>query len=399
MGEGNGIRLPKLGLTMIEGMLVEWLVKPGQSVMPGDLLYVCETEKIANEIESERAGTIGELVVSVGETVPVGALLATWQGETAAPADTRRASHGSPPPAAPVAAQAAGSGVARIIATPHARKLARERGVDLALLTGSGPRGRIKAVDVPAAGIAMPANAAPAPASLAGLAQPVALSAAQRTVATRMSQSAREVPHFYLEAAADLGALLDLHQQVKARAGLGTLTLTHWLVQAIGLALAEHGPYRRVWHGDGVIELAVSDVALAAAGARGLYVGVAREVGSRALRANLAGLDELIRKAREGRLSAEESTGGATCLSNLGATRVRRVWPIILPGQSSIFGVGRAESLARPDASGNLRAVRELPLVLGCDHRVLNGIDGARLLEAVIARLEDPIDLLTHPGF
>ena len=399
MGTSTGIRLPKLGLTMTEGTLVEWLVKPGQRVAAGDLLYVCETEKIANEIESDRTGTIGELLVAVGETVPVGALLGTWEGEAmahpmiAAPGDGPTAAVDA---SAQTPAASAQSASVRVIATPHARKLARERGVDLSTVRGSGPRGRIKAADIPVAGATIRAEV---PAPNVSEAQAIKLSAVQRTVAARMSQSAREVPHFYLEAAANLGALLELHQQMKTRQGFGALTLTHWLVQAIGLALAEQPVFRRVWQGDDVLELAASDVAVAAAGERGLYVGVARAVGSRSLRANLEGLDELIRKAREGRLSAAESSGGATCVSNLGATRVRHVWPIILPGQSSIFGVGRAESLFRPDANNNPRAVRELPLVLGCDHRVLNGIDGARLLEAVIARLEDPLDLLTHPGF
>jgi pyruvate dehydrogenase E2 component (dihydrolipoamide acetyltransferase) len=397
----RAIRLPKLGLTMTEGTVVEWLVRPGQAVAPGDLLYICETEKIANEIAADEAGTIGSLVVGPGETVEVGTVLATWAdaGGAATSASATLATSAPPVPAMatpPPARMTATPRVdARLLATPHARKLARARGIDLSTLAGSGPKGRIKASDVlaatmaPAAQTVVTANAA-APAA----AQPIAMTAAQRTVAARMAQSKREIPHFYLDAAADVGALLELHRQAKTRPGCAGLTLTHWIVQALGLALEAEPLFRRVWHDEGLLELPDSDVALAAATDKGLYVGVARRVGRHTLMHNSTALNELTQRARSGRLSAQDSGGGATCVSNLGGTRVRHVFPIILPGQSTILGVGRTESLFRPDAHGAPVLRQELGLVLACDHRVLNGMDGARLLDAVVARLEDPLSLL-----
>ncbi len=403
MSAERAIRLPKLGLTMTEGTVVEWLVQPGQAVRPGDLLYICETEKIANEIAADEGGTIASLVVAAGDTVPVGTVLATWVGaEDAATAagpalSTPAARDDAPPAAATASSGPAEPGDRRRLATPHARKVARAQGIDLALVTGSGPKGRIKASDVLAALRTAPVTATTAPrprAAPAAEAVVVPMSAAQRTVAARMAQSKREIPHFYLDAAADIGPLLELHRTIKRRPGCEGLTVTHWIVQALGLAL-EHDPqFRRVWQDDGLLELPDSDVALAAATDKGLYVGVARKVGTRSLLANSNALNEITQRARSGRLGPDDSGGGATCVSNLGGTRVRHVFPIILPGQSSILGVGRTESLFRPDADGQPVIRQELGLVLACDHRVLNGIDGARLLDAVIARLEDPLSLL-----
>ncbi len=389
MSAERAIRLPKLGLTMTEGTVVEWLVQPGQAVRAGDLLYICETEKIANEIAADEAGTIGELLVQPGETVEVGAVLATWAGSplTAAPAAAAQ-----PVAAVPAASVAPARDATRLPATPHARTLARARGIDLALLTGTGPKGRIKASDVPQT--PPPAARAATTAVATGSAQPVALTAAQRTVAARMAQSKREIPHFYLDAAADIGRLLELHKQAKSRPGCEMLTLTHWIVQAVGLVLEGEPLFRRVWQDDGVVELPDSDVALAAATDRGLYVGVTRRVGRHTLMHNAQALAELTQRARSGRLLPQDGGGGAICVSNLGGTRVRHVFPIILPGQSSILGVGRTEPVFRPDAAGQPTLRQELGLVLSCDHRVLNGMDGARLLDGIVARLEDPLSLL-----
>jgi len=400
----RAIRLPKLGLTMTEGTLVEWLVQPGQTVQAGDLLYICETEKIANEIAADEGGTIGALLVEPGMTVEVGTVLATWAGSPLSVAPPALPSVTAALPAAANGLPDAGATSAsardgRLLATPHARKLARARGVDLSLIVGTGPKGRIKACDVPSAASAgAPRAAAPAVATPPGVAQAVVSTAAQRTVAARMAQSKREIPHFYLDTAADVGALLDLHRQAKARAGGGMLTLTHWIVQAVGLALESEPLFRRVWHDDGVIELPDSDVALAAATDKGLYVGVARQVGRHTLIHNAQVLADLTQRARSGRLTSQDSGGGALCVSNLGGSRVRRVFPIILPGQSSILGVGRTEAVFRPDAQGQPTLRQELGLVLACDHRVLNGIDGARLLDAIVARLEDPLSLLLVAG-
>lgn len=391
----RAIRLPQLGLTMTEGTLVEWLVKPGQAVAVGDLLYVCETEKIANEIAADESGTIGELLIAQGETVPVGAVLATWAGGAARPPSTPAGARETPltekiatPPMTSPPLKPAAAGPVRALATPHARKIARLHGVDLSQVSGSGPKGRIKAGDVLAAAAAggrTPSGPRTVP-----------LSSAQRTVATRMTQSKREVPHFYLEASADLRRLFELHQELRTREAYAGLTLTHWIVQALGMSLATRAEFRRVWADGELLELPDSDVAVAAATDKGLYIAVANNVAGKSLAANSRTLQTLIERARGGRLGGEESRGGATCISNLGGSRVRHVFPIILPGQSSILGVGRTEAVFRPGADGAPLLKQELGLVLSCDHRVLNGMDGARLMDAVIGHLENPLSLLLH---
>jgi pyruvate dehydrogenase E2 component (dihydrolipoamide acetyltransferase) len=388
--------MPQLGLTMTEGLIVEWLANPGQQVTAGDVLFVVETDKIANEVVADRDGVFGQAIVAAGETVPVGTVIGEWAGSNAAaptaPAAAAPAPQPAPVVAAPAALRAPGD---RVVATPHARKLARERGLDLADIAGSGPKGRIKAADVLNAKAAAPApQAAPCPAAEAVRR---ALSPGQQVVATRMAQSKREVPHFYLEAEADVGALLELHRQLKAKPQFKALTLTHWIVLALGRALAAEPLFRTVYDDGQHLELPGSDVALAVAAERGLYVPVVRNAGARSLPEAAAECDRLTQAARAGRITQADSGGGATCISNLGATRVRKLFPIIMPGQSSILGLGRTNELFRPDAEGKPRLARELGLVFSFDHRVYNGIDGARLLGRVVEALEAPVDLLLPP--
>lgn len=399
MSIDSNIRMPQLGLTMTEGQIVEWLASPGQKVAAGDVLFVVETDKIANEVVADRDGVFGAAIVPAGETVPVGTVIGQWAdgGAPAAVAPIRAtAAAASAPPAVspPAVPRAPGE---RIIATPHARKLARERGVDLAAIQGSGPKGRIKAADVGAARAAPSVSGSTRVAVALTSAVRRTMTPAQQVVATRMAQSKRDVPHFYLEAEADLGALVALHRQVKTKPSFGTLTLTHWIVLALGRAIASEPLFRTVYDDGQLLELPASDVALAVAAERGLYVPVVRAVATLSLPAAAAECDRLTQAARAGRLTQPDSGGGATCISNLGATRVSRLFPIIMPGQSSILGLGRAHEIFRPDAEGRPRAVRELPLVFSFDHRVYNGIDGARLLGKVVEALESPLDLLLPP--
>ena len=396
MSTDSIIRMPQLGLTMTEGLIVEWLANPGQNVTAGEVLFVVETDKIANEVVADRDGVFGQAIVPAGETVPVGTVIGEWAGGNAVAASAAAPAAVAPTPAiAPAAATPAPRAPGdRIVATPHARKLARERGLDLADVAGSGPKGRIKAADVLNAKSAAPLpKAAPRPAAPAAAVRR-ALTPGQQVVATRMAQSKREVPHFYLEAEADVGALLELHRQLKSKPQFKALTLTHWIVLALGRALASDALFRTVYDDGQHLELPGSDVALAVAAERGLYVPVVRNVGALSLPEAAAESDRLTQAARAGRIGPADSGGGATCISNLGATRVRKLFPIIMPGQSSILGLGRMNEVFRPDAAGKPRLARELGLVFSFDHRVYNGIDGARLLGRVVEALEAPVDLL-----
>ncbi|MDX5360232.1 MAG: 2-oxo acid dehydrogenase subunit E2 [Alphaproteobacteria bacterium] len=401
MSGGRDIVMPKLGLTMTEGLVTEWRVGPGDRFAPGDILLVIETEKIANEIEAEDAGEIADILVGEGETVAVGTPLARLKAGAAEAAPSpapEKPAEPEPKAAAPaphkVAPRKEGE---RIIATPLARRLARQEGVDLAAVTGSGPRGRIKAEDVEAA----KARQAEAPATREGPApegERVAVTGAQATIARRLTQSKQEIPHFYVAADADVGPLMALRAQVNAAGDWPRTTLTHWIVAAMGRALLEMPQMNRVWDDGHLVSLPRADVGLAVDTPRGLYVPVVRDAGRRSVGEIAVAAGALVEKARGGGLDASAMAGGAITLSNVGTNAVRYLTPIINPGQAMILGAGAVGEVFRPDAEGRPVLKRELGLVLACDHRVINGMDGAAFLARVADLIGQPMRLLTVPA-
>ena len=400
MSDDHLIRLPQLGLTMTEGMLVEWSVEPGTNVRAGDMLYIVETDKIANEITADRDGILESILVHADETVPVGAVLGMWAGGSGAiealpepaskAADTTQAA--APRPTVPPAAPASPSG--RIVATPHARKLAREHGIDLAGLDGTGPKGRIVARDVTTARNA-PARTAPISTEMES-SEGQALRGAAKVIAARMLQSQQEIPHFYLTATAEISELRWLHDGLKQKPGLSGVTLTHWIATAVGLVLAQTPLFRTIQADDRHFVLPGSDVGVAIATDTGLYAPVARNLGAHGLAENAAQIERLVQQTRDGAITAESLAGGATTISNLGGFNIQNVFPLINPGQSSILGVGRQQSVFRPNDDDEPTLKRELGLVLACDHRVFNGVDGARMLAATVDLLEDPLLIIAQ---
>ncbi len=395
--------MPQLGLTMTEGTLIEWCVAIGEPVTQGDVIYIVETDKIANEIEADRDGSIGEFVVAPDETVPVGAVLGHWSGgETSTvvesegvnrhgadgPVDTAVGHEVSPPAASGPRTKPAD----RIIATPHARKLARGHDVDLRQITGSGPRGRIKGCDVIAYVDTTPSGGTGVRHETGRL----PLSGLRKTVAERMAQSNRDIPHFYLSIDVEVSRLLAMHEELKAETAYVNLTLTHWLVSAAGLCLTERPEMTRVFRDDHLLQLNNTDIAVAVATERGLYAPVARAVGSLGLADTAEQLDRLVAKARDGHLGAADMSGGCLCISNLGGVGVTEVFPLIIPGQSMIIGVGRVNEVFRPDKSDQPELRREISLVAGFDHRVHDGVDGGRFLNTLRVLLEKPLTVLVR---
>lgn len=227
MNELNDILMPKLGLTMTEGTISEWSIAPGDRVSPGDLLFVVETDKVATEITAEAEGELREVVVPVGETVPVGAVVGRWTGPGQGVPQDEEVRDESPAEASadpqlntPVAKAVDET---RVIATPLARRLAREHGLELVGLTGSGPRGRIKAEDVRAAAQAGASNTGavqPQPDTApTDSGQSIPASAMAQAMARRMVEAKQQVPHFYLAAEAEVTELLDLRGQLNAQEG------------------------------------------------------------------------------------------------------------------------------------------------------------------------------------
>lgn len=378
------IVMPKLGLTMTEGLIAEWHVQPGTRVAPGDVLFVVETEKIATDIEAPDAGEITEILTPAGASVAVGTPVARWTGATLTePALS---------PSTPVT-PATSASAARIIATPLARRLARARGITLAALTGSGPRGRIKARDVPPAA---PGSAAPVAETAAG--EVIPLDHVRAAAARRLTQAKQDIPHFYVGAAAEIARLLTLAEEWRSLPGTPRLTLTHWVLAAIGRALIAMPEINRVWEGEGWRYLASPDIGLAVDTPRGIFAPVLHAAGHLALDALAHQTHALVARARAGKLTPDELRGGSITLSNVGMHGARFLMPIVNPGQSMVLGLGAMEQLFRPDAAGAPRLCREVTLVLAADHRVFDGVAASAFLARIIAFLQQPLALLLAPN-
>lgn len=406
--------MPKLGLTMTEGIVAEWNVAPGAKFERDQNLFVVETEKAANDVPAEQAGTLLEIVHPAGATVPVGEVIGWWDDGAAgeepvanasaasSAADSAQASASAPGAAAAAAAsaspaallqsggnEAASSG--RVIATPLARREAKRQQVNLEKVRGSGPRGRIKHADVLAAAKAPQASRSgddSAPAAPRRI-EPSKVAA---VTARRLVKAKQEIPHFYLAVEAEVSRLLDARREL-VEAGV-RYTLNDFLLAAVGRALEDVPDANRVWVDGALFAFDRSDVGMAVNTGQGLFVPVLRNVGGRDLgqvsqdAARLAGL------ARESALGAAEMEGGAITVSNAGMHNVTYMTPIVNPGQSMILGVGSVRELFRPDEAGRPALRREMGLVLACDHRVLDGVSGLRFLRRVVHYLERPSALL-----
>lgn len=404
--------MPKLGLTMSEGTLLEWKVEPGQPVRKGQVLYVIETDKVATDIEADADGVFEARIVPEGETVPVGAPVGRMAGfatEAAPPSPAAKPAPSvsleandapsglidAPTAAAPMSSRPA-DGEARIIATPLARRIAREHDVDLRTVTGSGPRGRIKAADVErraqeARAAAPVAHIAPAEAAIRQ--KPTSI---QASMARRLAEVKHGVPHFYLSTEVEVSRLMALRSELNADQSLPRLTLTHFVLAAVGRALVDMPDINRVWDAGELVAYSASDVGMAIETDGGLFVPVVRNAGTTSLDAIAASARNLIDKAKSGRLRSPEMGGAAISVSNAGMHDITWLTSIINPGQSAILGVGSVRQVFRPDEAGAPALRNEMGIVFSGDHRVHTGVEGLAFLNRVKACLEEPMRLLRH---
>ncbi|MFT4191233.1 MAG: dihydrolipoamide acetyltransferase family protein [Comamonas sp.] len=411
--------VPKLGLTMSEGVLVEWMVKPGDRFQVDQGLFVIESEKAANEVGAEGEGVLLEIVAEAGQTLPCGTVIGYWDdgqaGEAAAPVAAPAPAPATAPAPVAVASSASqpASAEARVPVTPLARRLAQQQGVDLSGVAGSGPRGRIRARDVLAQAASAAAEVTAAPAPVAPAAAPVAAAAPatsapapagagtlrapsnlERTIAQRLTAAKQQVPHFYLSVEAEVSAVLSLRRQLNADPASPRLTLNHFVLAAVGRALEAMPEINRVWTDEGILSLAQSDVGMAVNTDKGLLVPVLRGVGRQSMGGIARQAGELIGRAQAGRLSGAEMQGGAITVSNAGMHDVTYMASIINPGQSMILGVGSIREVFRPDDDGQPVIRREMGLVLSADHRVLDGVSALTFLKKVTQALSQPLTLL-----
>lgn len=382
------IKLPKLGETMEEGVITQWLVREGDRVERGQAIFAVQTDKVNLEYESPAAGHLLRILVQAGETVPVLTVVG-YLGEPgeAVPEPAEPTPSAAAPPLVPSGGPPAGGAASRgrTFASPRARRLAREAGIDPAGLTGSGPAGRVVAADVARAAAGAPADSESP--------QRLPLTPMRRVIARRLTESAGTIPHFSLKMSADVSDLSELRDRFKEDQVLREIPLTAFLARAAALALREVPELNASFDGEEIIRHGRVNLGIAVALEDGLMVPVVRDADRLRLAELARAIADLARRAREGRLQPDECSGGTFTLSNLGMYGVDEFTAIVNPPEAGILAVGRAVPTVVP--RGDSFAVRRmLALTLSCDHRVVDGALGARFLGRVKAYLEAPYRLM-----
>jgi len=381
--------MPKFGLTMQEGRIQQWFKAAGDAVAVGDSLFEVETEKVLYEVEAAVAGTLACIVHPVEAVVPCTGVVAViaLPGEdvaTVAAGATARARPAAAPYPAPggskaPAASAPAAATTGAPVTPAARKLAKERGVDLSRVTGTGPGGRITREDVDAA-------LAAAPAATAASGRGEALRGMRKTIADRMLASLQTTAQLTITTEADVGAMVARRQRLQAAS---PLTYTDLLVEAVAHALREHPRLNATTDGDAVTVHDAVHVGIAIALEDGLVVGVIRDADRQPLWALAAAARGLAERARAGALGIDDVTGGTFTITNLGAHGIDAFTPILHAPQVAILGVGRV--VEKPVVRDGQIVIRPtLVLSLTFDHRVVDGVPAARFLQRVVALLAEP---------
>jgi pyruvate dehydrogenase E2 component (dihydrolipoamide acetyltransferase) len=385
--------MPALGMSQETGKLLRWMKNEGDAVTKGEPLMEIETDKVTVEIEAPADGILAGISAAEGQDIPVGRAVAfvLAEGEdipqtlipvTAAPAKI----------AAPTAAPANGSTTEepaqarRVLASPKARRIARERGVRIEGLQGTGPHGAIQAADV---------LAQEAPSDSQGLttpAQPI-ISNAWRTMAHRMQQSWRDVPHFFLERDLDATRLNSWRETIRRRPGYEKVTHTDLLIVICAAALLEHPRVNATWRDGTVVHQGAINVGIAVSTDEALIVPVVHGADGLELIAVSHARGDLVTRARERKLRPADITGGTFTISNLGMFGVDAFHAIVNTPQAAILAVGRI--LDRVVALDGEAAVRPTMTVsLSFDHRVVDGAEGARFLDTLAALVEEPAGLV-----
>ena len=424
------ILMPALSPTMEEGTLAKWLVKEGDTVSSGDLLAEIETDKATMEFEAVDEGTVGKILVPEGtEAVKVNTAIAVLldDGESADDIGTTAAAPAAPTPKAepapapepgPQPAPAGGpasSAGQRIFASPLARRIAADKGLDLSTLKGSGPKGRIVKADVEDAKPGAQPAAAPAAATAPAAAAPtgpatdqviamfegrdfeeVTLDGMRKTIAARLGEAKQTIPHFYLRRDIQLDALLKfrstLNKQLEER-GV-KLSVNDFIIKACALALQAVPDANAVWAGDRILKLKPSDVAVAVAIEGGLFTPVLKDSHLKSLSALSAEMKDLASRARDRKLAPHEYQGGSFAISNLGMFGIDNFDAVINPPHGSILAVGAGVKKPVVKDDGELGVATVMSVTLSVDHRVIDGALGAQFLDAIKSNLENPIGML-----
>jgi pyruvate dehydrogenase E2 component (dihydrolipoamide acetyltransferase) len=409
-----------LSPTMEEGRIASWLKHEGDAVKAGDVLAEVETDKAIMELQARGDGVLRKILVEQGVTAPVGSLVAVIADagddiSNLVSAPSASSAPSPPPPhadksgrgaeveagvrpspsAAPAPSAAGGAAAGRIKASPLARRMAREQGVALASLTGTGPAGRIIKRDVEsviAATPAAPAPAAPGAVAVGGGWRDVVPTQLRKTIARRLVQSLGPVPHFYLTVEIDMERAAEAREALNALGDV-RISFNDIIAKVTALALQQH-PECNAWWQDGTIRyFDAVHLSMAVAIDDGLITPVIRDAHRKSLRAIAAESRELADRARARRLQPEEYTGGTFSISNLGMFGIDEFTAVINPPEAAILAVGAVTD--KPVVVGGTVAVRKrMRVTLSCDHRVIDGATGARFLQTVTRMLENPLAMV-----
>ena len=433
--------MPKLSDAMETGKVIKWLKKEGEAVKGGDILVEVETDKANVEVEAFGSGVLRKIVIAEGGQVPVGDLIAVIADPAedissvaaaparpapaaAAPAPASAAplpameSYQSVPattavmPMAPAAAATTAPAGGRVKASPLARKIAGQTGVDLRLIQGTGPGGRIIRADVEAARTAAPRPAAPAAAAATGRPQAVparpafvvpprpeaeyedvAMSPMRAAIAKRMPMSKAPVPHFYVTSEVDMDAAWALREQLNELEGQPKVSVTDMVIKAAALALLKNPGVNAQLNGQSIRIHHRAHIGIAVALEQGLITPVLRDCDVKPLGRIAVESRDLAERARGGKLRAQEMSGATFSISNLGMFDVEEFSAIINPPEGAILAVGSV--LQKPVVDdGEIRVGRRMKMTISCDHRVMDGAMGARYLQDLKRLLEEPLRLL-----
>ncbi len=394
--------MPQLGLTMTEGSVSEWLKKPGDAVAKGEMLFVVSTDKADMEVESLDEGTLTQIMLQPGKVVPVGTVIAYIGGPGMEAAAATPVAQAAPPidkeekAEAPVVESvpvvtAAEAREGSLPASPRARRVARELGVDISHVRPSGGRERIVEEDVHR--FAAAANTQLAQTPLPDVRR-------RRVIAERLTESIQTIPHFSLSIEVRADQLLALRKSLKGPVEQQTglkITVTDLVLKALALALSETSGMRAVWKDGNSSAVETTDLGMAVAAESGVVVPVIRNVAALDIAEIALWRNGVTEKARGGRLSLTDLEGGVGTLSNLGIHRVDHFQAIISPGQSFILAVGKISHRPWVEAGG-LIVANTLNLTLSVDHRVADGAIAAQFLEKIAEIIENPYRLLWSPA-
>jgi pyruvate dehydrogenase E2 component (dihydrolipoyllysine-residue acetyltransferase) len=446
------ILMPALSPTMEKGNLAKWLKKEGDKVKSGDVIAEIETDKATMEVEAVDEGTIAKILVPEGtQDVPVNDVIAVLAGDgedvkaagagaakagapsappkaAEAPAAAKPAPAPAPslPPAAKVAAPAPQAtppapqtnGHGRIFSSPLARRLAKEAGIELGRITGSGPHGRVIARDVEQAksgkGLKAPAAAPAGVPSIApsmtdqqilalfepGSYEIVPHDGMRRTIAQRLTAATQTIPTFYLTIDCDIGRLLDAREQINASAPkdkekkpLYKLSVNDFVIKALAVALQQVPDCNVSWTEAGMVKHKHSDVGVAVAMPGGLITPIIRNAESKSLSQISNEMKDLAARARTRKLKPQEYQGGTSSVSNLGMFGISHFTAVINPPQSTILAVGASEERAVV-RNGKVEAAHIMSVTLSCDHRAIDGALGAELIGAFSRLVENPVMMM-----